>query len=190
MAWTAPMTAVANTVFTAASFNTYIRDNLLETLPAKANTPGEYFVSNSPNSMVARMAQSGYVDDSETVTTSTGDISYTDLPTTGPQVKVSTNTKALIIWSAYMSNSQSNRYCYMGVDISGSTNQPANDIYACGFRQTTGTADQTVHIMGHRLITDLNPGFNTFTARYRITAANGVATTGTFRRRSITVMPL
>jgi hypothetical protein len=36
--WTAPMTAVAHTAFPATSFNTYVRDNLLESAPAKATT--------------------------------------------------------------------------------------------------------------------------------------------------------
>ena len=36
MTWTAPMTAVAGAVYTAAQWNTSIRDNLNETAVAKA----------------------------------------------------------------------------------------------------------------------------------------------------------
>ena len=56
MAWTAPMTAVANAVFTAAQFNTHVRDNLLETAPAKATTTGGYFVATGTNTIVQRVA--------------------------------------------------------------------------------------------------------------------------------------
>lgn len=54
MAWTSPMTAVANTEFTAVQFNTHIRDNLLETAPAKAVNPGSYFAVSGTNSIAER----------------------------------------------------------------------------------------------------------------------------------------
>ncbi|GII42264.1 hypothetical protein [Planotetraspora phitsanulokensis] len=45
MAWSAPMTAVANSIFTTAAFNQYVRDNLLETAPAKATTGSRLIVT-------------------------------------------------------------------------------------------------------------------------------------------------
>src|SRR5690606_12967068 len=44
MAWSAPMTAVSGSVFTAAQFNQFVRDNLNETAPARATTAGAHFV--------------------------------------------------------------------------------------------------------------------------------------------------
>ena len=48
------MTAVASSVFTAAQFNTFIRDNLNETSPAKATTAGAYFTVSGTNLRVGR----------------------------------------------------------------------------------------------------------------------------------------
>lgn len=45
------MTAVASTAFTAAQFNTHVRDNLNETAPAKATTSGRLIVTAGPNSI-------------------------------------------------------------------------------------------------------------------------------------------
>ena len=58
MAWSAPMTAVANTVFTAAQFNQHVRDNLNETAPAKATASGGYFVATGVNAIAQRFADS------------------------------------------------------------------------------------------------------------------------------------
>jgi hypothetical protein len=52
--WSAPMTAVANSTFTAAQFNQYVRDNLNETAPAKATSAGSYFVADGVNSIAER----------------------------------------------------------------------------------------------------------------------------------------
>src|SRR3546814_19340432 len=75
MAWTAPMTAVANTVFTAAQFNQHVRDNLNETAPAKATAAGGYFVATGVNAIAQRIAD-GNTDTNTGTTTST---TYTDL---------------------------------------------------------------------------------------------------------------
>jgi hypothetical protein len=80
MAWSAPMTAVANATFTSAQFNQYVRDNLLECAPAKATTPGRLIVTTGPNAITERVVTQASISTSET-TTST---SYTDLATTGP----------------------------------------------------------------------------------------------------------
>jgi hypothetical protein len=53
MAWTAPGTAVGNTLLTAAFWNTHVRDNLLETAPAKATAAGQLFQATAPNAIAA-----------------------------------------------------------------------------------------------------------------------------------------
>lgn len=55
MAWSAPATAVANTFLTAAFWNTQVRDNLLETAPAKAAAAGDSFYATAANA-IARLA--------------------------------------------------------------------------------------------------------------------------------------
>lgn len=51
MAWSAPMTAVAHSIFPAADFNQYVRDNLLETAPAKVESPNFLFSTARTNSI-------------------------------------------------------------------------------------------------------------------------------------------
>lgn len=51
MAWSTPITAVSGTILTAAQWNTHVRDNLLETMPAKATTADRMFVTTGPNSI-------------------------------------------------------------------------------------------------------------------------------------------
>ena len=80
MAWTAPMTAVATAVFTATQFNTYIRDNLLETAPAKATDLSNLFSVISANTLVERTPKEAIVTTPE----STASTSYTALVTAGP----------------------------------------------------------------------------------------------------------
>lgn len=55
MAWTDPMTAVANTVFTAAEYNTHIRSNFAELAPQVAETPGYTFVYDNFNDSVVEV---------------------------------------------------------------------------------------------------------------------------------------
>lgn len=177
MAWSAPMTAVASSVFTAAQFNTFIRDNLNETAPAKATTSGAYFTVSNTNEITERVAQSASVLVSET-TTST---SYTDLTTAGPEVTVDTGPFALVLVHGSVENSGagSSRMAY---EVSGASSiAPADNRGICTF----GVAGTGVVASGVALHTDLTPGTNTFTAKYRV--ASG---TGTFLSRRLVVFPL
>ena len=51
MAWTAPRTWVAAETLTAALLNTHVRDNLLESAPAKVTTKGDLVVATAANSL-------------------------------------------------------------------------------------------------------------------------------------------
>lgn len=53
--WTAPRTWVVNEIVTASIMNTHVRDNLLETAPAKATTKGDVFAATAANA-VSRLA--------------------------------------------------------------------------------------------------------------------------------------
>jgi hypothetical protein len=178
MAWTAPMTAVSGSVFTAAQFNQHVRDNLNETAAAKATTAGTYFVGNGVNTLVERSLTSDIVETSET-TTST---SYTDLTTVGPTVTVTTGAEALIIVTADITNNTAGQSGRMTFEVSGSSTITANDIRA--LRVTVPAAasgNMRASVVTHL---DLTGGTNTFTAKYR--ASGGTAS---FANRRITVMP-
>lgn len=179
MAWTSPMTAVANSAFTAAQFNTHVRDNLLETAVAKSTQSGSYFVGTGLNSLAERIAQSSTVDPvtSET-TTST---SYTNLTTPGPAVTVTTGTKALVLISSYVFNTSSGDACYASVEVSGATTTSASDLFCLQY-ESNSSAD--VLNATRATVMTLTAGSNTFTMKYRVSGG-----TGTFRRRELVIMP-
>lgn len=182
MAWSAPMTAVANTTFTAAQFNQHVRDNLNETAPAKATAAGSYFVATGVNAIAERMAE-GSIDLNTGTTTST---TYTDLTgaSIGPVVTVETGPMALVIVAGQLSNSGTDS-ARMAYDVSGDTTIAAADnrgIGTFGVASLTVTTGTTVLHFGGLALT---PGSNTFTAKYRVSGG-----TGTFLSRRIAVLPL
>lgn len=176
MAWSAPMTAVASSVFTAAQFNMFLRDNLNETAPAKATTAGSHFAVSSVNEITERTSQATAILASET-TTST---SFTDLPTVGPSVTVNTGTNAWIVVHGAMENTGAGS-SRIGYETSGATTLAAADNRGIG---VFGVAGAGVLTSGVTLMT-LTPGSNTFTMKYRVSSG-----TGTFSNRRLMVFPL
>lgn len=180
MAWTAPMTAVAGSVFTAAQFNTFVRDNLSETAPAKATTPGSYFTVSGTNQIIQRTPAQQSVNTSET-TTST---SFADLTTPGPSVTVTTGSWAVIVATSEISNNTSSQAGRVGVDISGATTESPDSNHVLR-QESSGTAEfQRASIV--RLHTGLTPGSNTFKLMYSTVGSS----TASFNFRNIAVLPL
>lgn len=178
MAWTSPMTAVANAAFTAAQFNTHVRDNLLETAPGKATESGTYFTGNGANAIVERKVGLDFKTSTTETTTST---SYTDLATTGPTITVTTGTRAIVVISARMENNTAGQGCFVGYDISGAHTEAATDVNSLIFESdSAGQAMAASHVTMHTL----TAGSNTFTAKYKVDGG-----TGSFSRRKIVVMP-
>jgi hypothetical protein len=177
MAWTAPMTAVSGSVYTAAQFNQFVRDNLNETAPAKATTAGAHFAVSGTNEIAERLSASDIVTTSQD-TTST---SYTDLSTVGPSVTATTGPRALVIVRGAISNSGTGS-SRMSYEVSGASSVAAADAQCVGVFGTAGTG-----VLGGdiSLVTGLTAGSNTFTAKYRVSSG-----TGTFSTRRIVVFPL
>lgn len=178
MAWTAPMTAVANAVFTAAQFNTHVRDNLLETAPGKDLVDNGYFVGTGANSIRQSVMAANTVATVETYTSST----YGNLATTGPAVTVTTGTAALIHLKASITSPATTTIAFMGYQITGASAVSAVDTEAIA-----STTTSAVMAGGTFLVTGLTAGSNTFTAKYRNSANTGNCS---FANRDITVMPL
>ncbi|OII61219.1 hypothetical protein BJP40_06745 [Streptomyces sp. CC53] len=178
MAWTSPMTAVANDVFTAAQFNTHVRDNLLETAPAKATTDGGMFFATGANAIAERVPTTATVATSES-TTST---SYTDLSTAGPAVTVTTGTRALVFISADAQNDAAGSDALYSYAVSGSTTVAAADSFG-SFLESSGSRRHRWTVASMQ--TGLTAGSNTFTMKYRVSA-----NTGTFQNRNIVVVPM
>jgi hypothetical protein len=173
------MTAVAGSTFTAAAFNTHVRDNLQETAPAKATAPSQLFVSTGPNAIAVRVPATDFVAATESTTAT----SYTDLATPGPSVGAVTGTIAIVFFAASASVATNNTAAAYSVAVSGATNLPASDTWAVqedGISAGNWTRHGSTHVF-----TGLTPGINTFTMRYQAGASNT-----SFKNREISVIPL
>lgn len=179
MAWTAPMTAVANAVFTSSQYNLHVRDNLLETAPAKATAAGRYYVATGPNFISERVPSTAESDNNE----STASTSYTDLTTVGPSVTVTTGTKAIVWFNTQMVNNTANVETYVSVEVSDDTTIAASDSWS--ICQDGAPSGQFWGFGTTTMFTTLNSGTNTFTMKYRVSGG-----TATYRRRNIIVLPL
>jgi len=173
------MTAVANTAFTAAQFNLHVRDNLLETAPAKATTAGRLFVATGANAIAERANDAVNVATSET----TASTSYTDLTTPGPSVTVTTGTKAIIMIGARMANNTLGEICSASVDITGASTIVAADGRAIRFESSA--ANDIARLGYGYIMTGLASGSNTFKLQYKVTGG-----TGTFVDRHLSVQAL
>ena len=176
MAWTTPLTAVANATLPAASWNASVRDNLLATAVALATTSGSHFAATGTNALAERKSQSNTVATSQT-TTST---SYTDLATVGPTLTITTGTLAISFTTVQMSNSTTAIDTFASVDISSATTDAAADARALVCDATANHAARRTAAALHTL----TAGSNVFTIKYKV-AAN----TGTFVNRNLIVMP-
>jgi hypothetical protein len=173
------LTAVANSALTAAQWNASVRDNLLETAPAKATAAGRIFVSTGANAIAERVISAATVDTQQT----TASTSFTDLATVGPSVTVTTGTRALCLFGAQMSNNGANNMVKCAVAVSGATTIAAedeHDVYMDG-----APANQQSRAMAARLFTTLNAGSNTFKMQYKVGSG-----TGSFLDRHLIVMAL
>lgn len=178
MAWTTPVTAVAGTLLTAAQWNASLRDNLLETAPAKATTSGRIFVATGANSIAQREVKQGQVLSQET----TGSTSYTDITTVGPSVTVTTGTLAHVSIQCQMFNSGSSSSNWSSYAISGATTQASNDQVAISCE---GAAATQAFKFGGSCLETVTAGSNTFKQQYRVGS-----NTGTFDDRNIIVWAL
>lgn len=176
MAWTAPMTAVAGAVFTAAQYNTHVRDNFLTLDVAVATREGSIITGNGANSVVQRTP----AWDARTGGSTTASTSYTDLADgVGPSVTVETGTIAMV-WVYCNQYNTSGAAAWMTFEISGDTTLAANDINAVQMQGTDGDR------CGAGILVDtLTGGTNTFTAKHRVSTSG----TGYFSQRRITVWP-
>lgn len=178
MAWTAPMTAVANSAFTAAEFNTYVRDNLNTTPAALATAASQIFVATGLNSIAARTIGNDFISTNET----TASTSFTDLATPGPAVTVTTGPSALVFVTVRMQNTDSYS-SYAGHAVSGASTIAASADDALILDPGTGNQGRSTALTFHAAT--LTAGANVFTCKYKVDAG-----TGSFAYRRIVVVPL
>src|ERR1044072_861619 len=176
MAWTAPMTAVAGAGFTAAQYNTYVRDNFLTLDVSMASVEGSFFAGNGTNSVVQRTP----AWDVRTGGSTTASLTHTDLADgVGPSVTVATGTMAMV-WIYCNQYNTSGAAAWMTFEISGDTTLAASYINAVQMQGTDGD-----RCGAGILIDTLTGGTNTFTAKYRVSTSG----TGYFSQRRIPLWP-
>jgi hypothetical protein len=184
MAWTTPLTAVANTALTAAQWNASVRDNLLTTASALATTAGQMFISTGANAIAARTPTITNIATQESFTPSTGVFADITAGTVGPVVgPVTTGTKALVMYGTYGSNASVNCGIYMSYAVSGASTIAAATTNALRLISETAGTLQRAFVMD---LPTLTAGANTFTAKY--TSPTGGVTT--FQNRTLIVLPL
>jgi hypothetical protein len=169
------MTFVPNSVLTAAQLNTFIRDNVTETMAGTATTAGRYFVTTATNTIAEAIPTFDYIVAQETSTST----DWVDLTTIGPTVSVTTQTRALVMLSCGMQIATSGA-AWMGYRISGATSVDERNNMALMTQRNV-----LVRNGAFFLEENLTPGINTFSARYRTTGGN----TGTWVNRRLSIMP-
>lgn len=182
MAWTDPMTAVAANTWSAAEFNVHVRDNLLQTGPGIAGaTTRAFFVQTGDNIVGTRKLTRGDAFLNSTTTSTV----FVSLPS-GPSITLTTDTTALVIVSAdlHTFNIVGFECAEMTYAVSGATTIAADEFIA--ITNCPSGADHTVSYTRSHLVTNLNPGSNTFEAKYRSTSGTTVG----FDNRYMAVIPL
>jgi len=179
VAYTVPLTAVANAALTAAQWNASVRDNFAETAPGKATTSGSIFVATGLNSIAERPVLSMTVDTAETTASTT----YVDLATVGPFVTTTVGDKALLMCNCQIANSAATAISISSWEITGSFAAGPSDNTSINFENTA--ANQDMRAGDTRRLTSMTPGTITVTMKYRVTTG-----TGTFQRRSLILIGL
>lgn len=180
MAWTAPKLFVDGVALTANELNTYLRDNLMETMTAKATTDGAMFFSTDVNEWTERYPNRQRVNSTLTTTS----VTYVDLG--GPQVTLTTGTDALVLMASHLGNTTANTATYASYNVTGASS--VSSAYAQGIRldgYAASTGNNYIGCMMWDLRSDLTPGTNTFKMTYRVDAG-----TGTFAYNILAIVPL
>ena len=138
------------------------------------STNNLFYVANSTPKWVCITPQNAQVTALEARSNAT----MGDCATAGPAVTVFTGTKALATLSVILL--PQNTYMYMDIAVSGATTIAATaDQY--GLECVVAAVSQSFAASSTRLITGLNAGSNTFTAKY-------AASNGSYYARSLTVV--
>lgn len=180
MAWSVPLTAVSNATFTAAQFNASVRDNLLETAPAKATTAGSFFAATGTNAIAERIPGGATVLTAQTTATTA---TYGDLTTVGPAVTCVTGTSAFVFVASQIENATAGGGGNMGYAVTGASTIAASDDKA--LRVISGAAGERTRPGVTVRESGLTGGSNTFTAKYTTPTGN----TATFQYRHLAVIP-
>jgi hypothetical protein len=181
MAWTTPITATANSTFTANQWNAGVRDNLAMTAPGIVTTNGWLIVSTTAANVIAEREVAQAINDTSGTTTSTSFTATLTSGGTSPAVTVDTGTGALTWVSASLDNSATGS-SQCGVDVTGATTSVVN-ANRCIIKD--GGTNCTDRMGVSQALLAINAGSNTFQIQYATTTD-----TARFANRRIQVMAL
>jgi hypothetical protein len=180
MAWSTPLTAVANASLTAAQWNASVRDNLLMTAPALATTTGSIFGVSTTNAIAQRTpASASQLGGESTTNTSYTIVLSGGAGTSGPAVTATTGVRALVAWHCRQSTSVSGTNVWTALGVTGASAIAASDNISISV-DVTG---QLFHGMCY-VESSLTAGSNNFQMNYRVSGG-----TGTFASRRVNVVP-
>jgi len=193
MSWTAPATVTAGQLMTAAFWNTHVRDNELETAPAKVTTAGDTVYGTAANTLsrlgigTARQVlktNSGAtapewavginVGSAVDINTRTSTSDSYEVLTGAPAVTITTGDSAVVWWGAGLEQSAQGHLAYMSVAVSSATTIAASDDYAANHESDPAATHSMTHRV-HFFDGVLTPGSNVFTIWSR-RSASGTAT--------------
>jgi hypothetical protein len=184
MAYSTPLTAISNAVFTAAQYNASDRDNMLETFPAKATAANQIAVSTGVNSIAVRTPTVATVATSESFTPSIGVFADITGGTVGPTVgPLTTGTKAIVLYGALLSCTIGTGSGIMSYAVSGASTIAATQANCV---KNLSSANNEANRAFAADMPTLTAGSNTFTAKY--TTGSGSACTAA--NRTMIVVPL
>lgn len=184
IAWTTPLTGVANTALTAAQWNASVRDNLLMTAPALATASGQLWVSTGTNAGAIRTPTITNIVTAQAFTPTAGTFADITAGTVGPVVgPITTGTKAIVFFGAELSNSTGTGSAIMGYAVSGASTIAASaNVTVRNQSSNSGDANRAFSVD----MPTLTAGSNTFTAKY--TSGSGGAILAA--NRTVLVFPL
>lgn len=183
MTWRAPFTAVAGSILTASQVNAFIRDNLNETMPARASQPGSLFVTSGTGEIAERVLVQNEDTDAVDITATSFDDPATGTP--GPSVTALTGTRALVGYRATLQIKSDTARIEMSYAVSGASEIEASTTRSTGYSVSNSASGYT-HRMGVvDMATEMEPGLNTFTLKYNVSSG-----TGTADDRRLWVLPL
>jgi hypothetical protein len=181
MVWSTALTAVDNAILTASQYNASVRDNLLETAPAKATGAGNWFTVSGVNQISERQIRSAAVSTAEQCTSA----QYGDLDTVGPSVTVFCKWAIVFVSARVRSLATTDgRGAYVSVEVSGSNSYAATDDW--GISMVGMKANNPNRIGGHLGLTMGVAGTNTFTLKYRCQSGYPPCQ---FEQRELVVIP-
>jgi hypothetical protein len=201
MAWTAPMTAVSGAAFTAAQFNTHVRDNLLETGPAKVTGSNQFLISNGPNSLQAVSLQRP-VQDVSTADLVFNNSSYLDgtsqsIPTVGVVFTARNSGMAFIIVSGLIGSNTAQNAAYLSFEllegnVLGSGSQVLGPHGERGIASSEVVNSSQFARVGASFVylqTSLTPGDSYNVRCMHVLSPGGLGTGGSISARQISVLP-